>query len=450
MNKDKHLKIGGDPRALPDYAVLRDELMKLSHPARPDVEWRTVESLCLRLFEHNGVDLQTAAWYTLARVHIAGLAGMQEGLALVNVLTAYQWSVMWPTNVHTRVEIITGLNQRLQNVFRTLALDDRDELERLYQLEKSLERLAETLARHELQQASRTEGMQLRIRQAIARLENMPRDAWQQPAVALPPQAVVSHADEPAAAEPLVLVVPPEPAEERAATAPSAVRPVRAFLAGACSALLAGGLLLWGWHSLNAPSAAEQQLTASLTPLPGTLSREQLGALRHLSLTSPPQADALTEQTRQQLQWLMALPPDWPLRYGQQLIEQAQALWPDNPEVAEMQQAWRQHLEANALPATSLLGWRDGMQKLQQLTSRLNGLDEKHGKYMTVSELKSSVFAITQAFNRHPPAEERLRRYSAGRSEAQRKQAAMALEQLQTRYFLQQSAGAEKRPGEVR
>ncbi|MBH1928648.1 VasL domain-containing protein [Serratia rubidaea] len=438
MANNKHLKIGGDPRALPDYAVLRDELLKLSHPARPDVEWRTVETLCLRLFEHNGVDLQTAAWYTLARGHLAGLAGIQEGLALVNALTAYQWSVMWPASVHTRMEIIIGLNQRLQNVLRTLALDDRDELERLYQLEKSLKRLAETLARHELQQVSRTEGIQQRIRQAITRLENMPRDEGQQPAVALPPQAVVSHADEPAAAsDRLVLVVPPEPTGERTATTPRAVRP---FLAGACSALLAGGLLLWGWHSLNAPSAAQQRLTASLTPLPGALTREQLVTLRQ----TQPQADALTEQTRQQLQWLMTLPPDWALRYGQQLMDQAQVLWPDNPDVAAMQQAWRQHLEANALPATSLLGWRDGMQRLQQLTNRLNGLDEKHGKYMTVSELKSSVFAITQAFNRHPPAEERLRRYGAGTSEARRKQAEMALEQLQARYYLQHAASAEK------
>lgn len=441
---ERKLKIGGDPRALPDYAVLRDELLKLSHPARPDVEWRTVETLCLRLFEHNGVDLQTAAWYTLARGHLAGLAGIQEGLALVNALTAYQWSVMWPASVHTRMEIIIGLNQRLQNVLRTLALDDRDELERLYQLEKSLKRLTETLARHELQQVSRTEGIQQRVRQAITRLENMPRDEGQQPAVALPPQAVVSHADEPAAAaDRLVLVVPPEPTGERTATTPRAVRP---FLAGACSALLAGGLLLWGWHSLNAPSAAQQRLTASLTPLPGALTREQLVTLRQ----TQPQADALTEQTRQQLQWLMTLPPDWALRYGQQLMDQAQVLWPDHPDVAAMQQAWRQHLEANALPATSLLGWRDGMQRLQQLTNRLNGLDEKHGKYMTVSELKTSVFAITQAFNRHPPAEERLRRSGVGSSEARRKQAETALEQLQARYFLQHAASAEKMPDDAR
>ena len=77
-------------------------------------------------------------------------------------------------------------------------------------------------------------------------------------------------------------------------------------------------------------------------------------------------------------------------------------------------------------------------------------MDEKHGKYMTVSGLKSSVFAITQAFNRHPPAEERLRRYGAGTSEARRKQAEMALEQLQASYFLQHAASAEKVPDDAR
>ncbi|MFO6426208.1 type VI secretion system ImpA family N-terminal domain-containing protein [Escherichia coli] len=52
------LKTGGDPRSLPDYAALPDEISKLTHPARPDVDWRYVETLCLRLYEHNGVELQ--------------------------------------------------------------------------------------------------------------------------------------------------------------------------------------------------------------------------------------------------------------------------------------------------------------------------------------------------------------------------------------------------------
>jgi type VI secretion system protein VasL len=36
------LKTGGAPRTLPDYAALHDELSKLTHPARPDVNWQYV------------------------------------------------------------------------------------------------------------------------------------------------------------------------------------------------------------------------------------------------------------------------------------------------------------------------------------------------------------------------------------------------------------------------
>ena len=68
----RKIKTGGDPRTLPDYVALRDELNKLTHPARPDVDWHYVENRCLSLFEQNGVELQTAAWYTLARTQLAG------------------------------------------------------------------------------------------------------------------------------------------------------------------------------------------------------------------------------------------------------------------------------------------------------------------------------------------------------------------------------------------
>lgn len=88
------IKTGGDPRTLPDYAALRDELSKLTHPARPDVNWQYAEKLCLSLFEQNGVELQTAAWYTLARTHLAGLSGLNEGLAILEALISHQWGAL--------------------------------------------------------------------------------------------------------------------------------------------------------------------------------------------------------------------------------------------------------------------------------------------------------------------------------------------------------------------
>lgn len=82
-NTERLLKTGGDPRALADFTALRGELNKLAHPARPDVDWVRVEQLCLALFRQNGVELQTAVDFTLARTHTVGLAGLCEGLELL-------------------------------------------------------------------------------------------------------------------------------------------------------------------------------------------------------------------------------------------------------------------------------------------------------------------------------------------------------------------------------
>ncbi|STW50146.1 membrane protein [Klebsiella pneumoniae] len=76
-------------------------------------------------------------------------------------------------------------------------------------------------------------------------------------------------------------------------------------------------------------------------------------------------------------------------------------------------QQWRQQLSAGALPAENLTGWSEGMQQLQRLADQLNALDEQKGKYLTVSELKTAVFAITQSFNRAVPLEEQLRQLAA-------------------------------------
>ena len=72
--------------------------------------------------------------------------------------------------------------------------------------------------------------------------------------------------------------------------------------------------------------------------------------------------------------------------------------------------AWRR---TGALPAENLTGWSEGMLQLQRLADQLNALDEQKGKYLTVSELKTAVFAITQSFNRAVPLEEQLRQLAA-------------------------------------
>ena len=101
-------------------------------------------------------------------------------------------------------------------------------------------------------------------------------------------------------------------------------------------------------------------------------------------------------------------------------------LFPDNPRVQEMVDNGQKSARSRALPEEAMTGWNEGMTRLQLLAERLNRPDEQRGKYMTVSELKTEVSGIMQAFNRHILAEEQLCHYGEVRnqngSEQQQKQ----------------------------
>ena len=442
MTSEVKLKTGGDPRSLPDYAALRDEISKLAHPARPDVDWRYVEMLCLRLYEHNGVELQTTSWYTIARMHTTGLSGLNEGLALIVALTQHHWSVMWPLNTHARLEIITGLFNRLQKTLRAMPPDDRDNLPLLYQTETFLKALSDTLARHKLKQSSKVALPEAMVKGYITRLENQPVQGEVSSPVTLPAQALRSDAPDVQEYQTLphsrlVYVVSETKAEPTPSLQKSPPTFLKPFVAGVCAALLAVSVAIPGRQFLTQPSPTELQLRALLAPPPDVLSADQMAQLsRTPSLLN--HASEWITLSGQQITRLTELPPAYNLQRSAQLLQQLRGLFPDNSRIQEMVDNWQKSVRSRALPEEAMTGWNEGMTRLQQLAERLNSLDEQRGKYMTVSELKTEVFGIMQAFNRHIPAEERLRRYGEVRnqngSERQQKQAEMALNQLINRY----------------
>ena len=447
---ERYLKTGSDPRTLPDYAALRDELAKLSHPARPDVNWRYAEKLCLSLFEQNGVELQTAAWYTLARTQLAGLFGLNEGLSILEALISHQWGVLWPQPVHARMEILSGLSQRLQQLMRTLPLNYSD-LSQLYRAEQQLTSLGAVLQRLELKHLSQFDTLRTLMHNSAIRLENSENTSDSgpviQPGIVLPAKIInnpgtssdalsaipLTEKNEPLNTAKWVYVA--QPNVEVVAAMPAPVKIWKPFTAGMCTMLLISAASGWGWHVLHRPDPLQTQLAASLAPLPTTLTPSQRDMLRQQS--HPP--EAFIADTQQQLARLSQLPPDWNIDYSRQLVEQAQALRPEQAKSLILE--WQQQLSAAALPVDAMNGWHQGMAKLQQLSNRLNGLDEQKGKYMTVSELKSVVFSTMQSFNQAIPAEEQLRLLSQNPDgqplpTAAKAQMQMHLKQLTARYAL--------------
>lgn len=249
MNDDitpRKLKTGGDPRALPDYATLRDELSKLAHPARPDVNWQYVEKLCLSLFEQNGVELQTGAWFTLARSHLARVSGLNEGLAILTALLSHQWVQLWPQPAHARAEIINGLLQRVQKLFRTFSLGVADVPAQILAEKRGFE-MKGILRRQDLEHACQMNPVMLLIRSALSRLENSPKPEDEPLEGTVPGQDMFITEDAPA--NRLVYVIQKEQEVAIQVTEEQPKPPKRwpVFLAGMASSLVLSAVALFGW-----------------------------------------------------------------------------------------------------------------------------------------------------------------------------------------------------------
>lgn len=436
---ERHLKTGGDPRSFADYVALHDELKKLTHPARPDVNWPLVETRCISLFELNGVELQTTAWYTLARTHLAGVYGLNEGLAILVVLISRQWGYLWPQPVQARMEILGGLSKRLCQVMRTLTLHDTD-LSQLYQAEQHLMALGNSLQRLELKHLSQIDTLYSLIHNAAMRLESRDHLAESHPTptsgITLPAGAdgpPLAITRDPGDRTKWIYVV--QPNVEVVTDPPPAIKPWKPFMAGMLTMLVVAGGAAWSWQRLHQPDPLQMQFAASLAPLPATLPARQLEILHEKSVLP----ETTISMMQQQLVRLAQLPPDWNIEYGSQLVQQGKVVWPE--QAAVLTQQWQQQLNATALPPENLNGWHQGMMQLQHLTDSLNALDERRGRYLTASELKTMVFTIMQSLNSAVPVEEQLRLLAqtpAGQPmpSAQQNQAVQHLKQLIACYSL--------------
>ena len=436
---------GQDPRAWSEYTQVRDELSKLTHPARPDVDWRNVEQLCVTLFRHNGTDLQTAAWFCCARLQRSGLTGLSEGLELVDSLITHQWSVMWPPQMPFRKEILAWLSDHLMLSLRRFTPGHQD-LPVVYRLEQQFRHLCDLLQRLELRQVSKMDVLLHWMHAAVVRLENA-KDAPLPAAVKSSYQhsPVPDHTAQPYGdSDPVVLVVRDDGTQRITQT--SILKRHRrgvwtGFAGGVAATLLFTASGTWAWLSWH-DNQPETLIGTSLSPLPVVLSAsEQEAMIEGNAAALQAQGRMVTERTRDQLDELNALSPTWAQDYGFALVAQTQRLWPHQPATTALAKQWQQQVEANALPDARLQGWHQAMVQLQSLTNKLNSTDMQRGKYLTVSELKSSVFAITQTLSQNVPLEEQLRQLSQqknndGSQTATEQQAAQHLRQLQNRYAL--------------
>lgn len=403
----RQVRTGGDPRSLSEFMALRDEMSKLTHPARPDVDWKQVEKLSLSLFEINGVELQTGAWYTLARSHLARVSGLNEGLAILTALLSHQWAQLWPQPAHVRAEIINGLLQRVQKLFRTFSLGAAD-VPALVLAEKRLLEMKDILRRQELEHTCQMNPVMQLIRSALGRLENSPQPGDEPVGNMVSGQDVVIAEDAPASR--LVYVIQKAPGVAIQVTEEQPVPPKRwpVFVAGMATALVLCAATVFGWQVVHRPDKATLPMAASVAWVPEAMTPAQIEAFRGTE-SSKTHSGMWLARMSSQVNWITTLAPGWRLRYGQGLVSQAKALWPDDPATRALVNRWEQYQAGRTLPASELTGWHDGMAQLRALSAQLDALDRQKGKYMTGSELKTIVWRITSTFASAVPVEEQLR-----------------------------------------
>jgi type VI secretion system protein VasL len=196
---DMRIRVGGDPRGFNEFTALCEELAKLGHPACPDVDWVSVEQWCLTLFQHNGADLQTACFYTLARSRRHGLEGMTQGLALIEALVS-EGAGVWPPMQSVRVDILGWLCVQLQPLLRSVQTHSHS-VPLLVHLGVELERLDQTL----MQQASIPVVALQSLRDQVASLIHRLERSRLSSEVMLMPTRV----SEPAFVMPVVMLPPP-------------------------------------------------------------------------------------------------------------------------------------------------------------------------------------------------------------------------------------------------
>jgi len=403
---DKYrISTGGDSRAFTEFGLLRDEISKLTHPARPDVDWQKVEQLSLALFRHNGVELQTLSWYTVARIRNAGLVGLAECAELLEALLTYHWNAIWPQQTHARVEILAWLSVRLQQELRTLTLSYAD-LSKVYRVEQSLKHACEVLQRLELKALSKLEAVVTWMHNAALRLEKSEPDSGSA-VVMIPASGATNNV---VTSLPQLVFVVNEPASSGQSSAAVLATKIdhgtrRIWLGFAIGVMVTAVVSTGAFLAINPMRADGYEL---VKPLPQVPTPEQLSTLKQSSDLQGKKQDIIAA-TQEQLDVLHRLSPLWSREYAASLAQQLVTLWPEESQTTVIASSLQKQLTTEALPESALQNWHHAQQGLEALTAQLNALDERKGKYLTGSELKSAIFTIRRQLDQSPPTEELLR-----------------------------------------
>ncbi|CEE91007.1 Conserved Hypothetical protein with ImpA domain (probable component of SST VI cluster) [Xenorhabdus nematophila str. Anatoliense] len=396
------IRAGGSPLNLPEFAVIRDEINKTSHPAQPEVNWPLVESLSLTLFKTNGVDLQTAIYYTLARMQLNGLAGFTEGCELLAGVIVSEWDTLWPPQPQVRTDLLEWFHTRTGSALRQQDFAASD-LRMIYRAERALQLIIDRLQQSDLKRLPRVENLLWFFQNAAKKLEK-PRQAAKPaaPPVQMPPLVYLSASE----AEPDIPPPSPPPRHEPQpmpetqprvrvqfpAPPPQGMSAWQGFGFGALLGVL---VLVGSWLLFYKP--LQQQLNA--------LTGQPAGA--RLAWLYQPELDSYA----QQLERLAETGPLATWEAARTLTDTAEQLWPAAPAQRQATRQWEQAMTARIDSAPLKGSWNTTRDQLQQLADKILLQERTRGSF-TLSYLKTAIYDIQRSHGSDVPLEEQLRQLS--------------------------------------
>lgn len=397
---------GSDPRGLPEFSALREEIGKASHPSQPALNWKLVESLALAIFKASGVDLHTVTYYTLARTRLQGLAGFCEGTELLAAMVSHEWDKFWPQDNDARTGMLDWFNTRTGSILRQqLSFSDTD-LPLLYRTERALQLICDKLQQVKMKQPPRVENLLYFVQNTRKRLEPPPKNTVDTPAqttvrtLVYAPESAQSATTEGIPPLPdlpeMKVRVQHNDAEALPAAGTLTSCYARGFMAGiVCSTFAAAALWWWQVYPM------QQQLAQV---------RDTAQGAATLWLASP-----TLDSYGQRLQQLPDTSPLQLLETGMQMMRLADSRWPESLQQQQTTAQWNATLKTRAQNSPQMRGWQQARQNLRGFADLMMQKEtEKQG--FTLSYIKTVTWQAERLLNQETPLESMMTQYQDART----------------------------------
>ncbi|RLM21876.1 hypothetical protein BIY29_13130 [Brenneria alni] len=414
------LKVGRDPRMLPEYERLRAEINKLSHASRPEVDWELVHRMACIIFEKQGVDLQTAVYFVLARARLQGLGGFTEGCEFLANLIVTQWDNFWPP-VHqerARTEMLDWFIARISEVIRQYTISHEDK-RLIYRCERALQLLSEKLHNVGLSRIPRVENLthfiegythlfdeseivivsdeqelskqDMQIPPMVFFKSDMDGDAPGAPHAL--PQGSILVGKEKGQLKPTVLKI-----EAHRKQRPAWFWFVCGLLSCALPVAAVSGWNHWRTQELSGRNEAVALLNKPVDTLPAALSFDELRKVR-IGLgeqTLREMESDVIARYQAQLYRVQQASPTYFYQYGDDLKNSLRMLYPDSLAVKAMDAQWQTALSAQQGEKRGEAAYLSARNGVNDLLEQLLEL-ERQRKTVTISYLKSQLYEIQKS-----------------------------------------------------